>query len=118
MRNGFYSFRYYGPFGQGHGHFAVRDGELSGLDVGNGQYIGGIFRDGSSNRETVYVELIPPGDVPLVTDGRIHGRNRRIVIQFDISDDDLGKPMALELAEGPVTVTIEYRGEESECQVA
>ncbi len=111
MKNGFYEVEFYGRFGSGTATFGLRDGQIIGSDIGGGQYAGQITFNPATSKWLLKLNLRAPTGVSLVTDGRIRSKGESIPLEFELTENDLGKPLPLNTRTGPVTVTIRYCGE-------
>ena len=107
IKNGIYSVNYYGRFGEGFARFAFCDGEIYGTDVADAEYFGECRLNKATGLYNMRLSLKVPIGAKLVTDGRIRKFEETIPIEFSFSEDHLGRPLALNLPIGEVTITMQ-----------
>ena len=110
LEDGAYRAEYRGFFGDGVAQFEKRGDAIIGNDLIGAQYYGSCRETGGDTyRFELDLHISAPST--LVTDGRVHDAGEHIPIRLDLSAEDLGRTISVELANGPLLLTIDRIGE-------
>lgn len=110
LEDGAYRAEYRGFFGDGAAQFEKRGDAIIGSDLVGAQYFG-TCRETGANRWRFELDLHIGAPSTLVTDGKLHEAGEHIPISLEISAEDLGKPVTVQLPGGPLQLTIDRVGE-------
>ena len=110
LEDGAYRAAYRGFFGDGAAQFEKRGDAIIGRDLVGAQYFGTCCETGAG---VWRFELDLHIGVPtmLVTDGKHREAGEHIPISLEISAEDLGNPVTVNLPGGPLQLTIDRIGE-------
>jgi hypothetical protein len=110
LEDGAYRAEYRGFFGDGAAQFEKRGDSIIGNDLVGAQYFG-TCREVDTDRYRFELDLHIGVPSTLVTDGKIHDAGEHIPIRLDLSADDLGRTINVNLPNGPLQLTIDRVGE-------